>query len=118
MFEENREQDERNASNQIRFRIKEKEEIKQTKKKKKTPSSMKTSNYRIFEQSELRTKEWSYIIIRKQPRRSTRGSERTVRRRRRIIYRKINVAPNRAMAVLDLSNDLNGDRKEIRALQS
>lgn len=27
---------------------------------------MKTSNYRIFEQSELRTKEWSYIIIRKQ----------------------------------------------------
>lgn len=34
MFEENREQDERNASNQIRFRIKEKEEIKQTKKKK------------------------------------------------------------------------------------
>lgn len=89
MFEENREQDERNASNQIRFRIKEKEEIKQTKKKKKTPSSMKTSNYRIFEQSELRTKEWSYIIIRKQP---TRGSERTVRRRRRMIYRKINVA--------------------------
>lgn len=88
MFEENREQDERNASNQIRFRIKEKEEIKQTKKKK-TPSSMKTSNYRIFEQSELRTKEWSYIIIRKQP---TRGSERTVRRRRRMIYRKINVA--------------------------
>lgn len=50
---------------------------------------MKTSNYRIFEQSELRTKEWSYIIIRKQP---TRGSERTVRRRRRMIYRKINVA--------------------------
>lgn len=92
MFEENRKQDERNA-NQIRFRIKEKEEIKQTKKKKKnTPSSMKTSNYRIFEQSELRTKEWSYIIIRKQPRRSTRGSERTVRRRRRMIYRKINVA--------------------------
>lgn len=87
MFEENREQDERNASNQIRFRIKEKEEIKP--KKKKTPSSMKTSNYRIFEQSELRTKEWSYIIIRKQP---TRGSERTVRRRRRMIYRKINVA--------------------------
>lgn len=35
MFEENREQDERNASNQIRFRIKEKEEMKQTKKKKK-----------------------------------------------------------------------------------
>lgn len=34
MFEENREQDERNASNQIRFRIKEKEEMKQTKKKK------------------------------------------------------------------------------------
>lgn len=62
------------------------------KEKKKTPSSMKTSNYRIFEQSELRTKEWSYIIIRKQPRRSTRGSERTVRRRRRMIYRKINVA--------------------------
>lgn len=89
MFEENREQDERNASNQIRFRIKEKEEMKQTKKKKKTPSSMKTSNYRIFEQSELRTKEWSYIIIRKQP---TRGSERTVCRRRRMIYRKINVA--------------------------
>lgn len=24
---------------------------------------MKTSNYRIFEQSEFRTKEWSYIII-------------------------------------------------------
>lgn len=92
MFEENREQDERNASNQIRFRIKEKEEMKQTKKKKKTPSSMKTSNYRIFEQSELRTKEWSYIIIRKQPRRSTQGSERTIRRRRRMIYRKINVA--------------------------
>lgn len=35
MFEENRKQDERNASNQIRFRIKQKEEIKQTKKKKK-----------------------------------------------------------------------------------
>lgn len=32
MFEENREQDERNASNQIRFRIKEKEEIKPKKK--------------------------------------------------------------------------------------
>lgn len=31
MFEENRKQDEHNASNQIRFRIKEKEEIKQTK---------------------------------------------------------------------------------------
>lgn len=36
MFEENREQDERNASNQIRFRIKEKEEIKPKKKKKNT----------------------------------------------------------------------------------
>lgn len=88
MFEENREQDERNASNQIRFRIKEKEEIKQTKKKKNTiiDENEQLSNIRA-----KRTPNEG-MVVHNNKETATRGSERTVRRRRRMIYRKINVA--------------------------
>lgn len=88
MFEENREQDERNASNQIRFRIKEKEEMKQTKKKKNT---IIDENEQL---SNIRAKRIPNegMVVHNNKETATRGSERTVRRRRRTIYRKINVA--------------------------